>query len=52
VLACLGTGNWIEADPDAGHVIFLPTSNPKDASNIWLGVPVVIARWRVLEGSE
>lgn len=48
VLAYLGDGNWIEADPDVGRVILLPTPNAADENNIWLTVPMYVVRWRIL----
>jgi hypothetical protein len=49
VLAFIGDGKWIEADPDLGRVTILPTANPNDESNVWLDVPMTILRWRILE---
>lgn len=52
VLVYLGDGKWIEADPDVGRVISLPTSNQADESNIWLSVPMTIVRWRLLQDAD
>ncbi|HEU5125934.1 MAG TPA: NlpC/P60 family protein [Verrucomicrobiae bacterium] len=49
VLAYLGNGLWIEADPDIGRVTFLPVASRTNESNIWLSVPVTIVRWRMLQ---
>jgi hypothetical protein len=45
VMAYLGAGTWIEADPGAHRVIDLtvPTDNP------WFNTPVVFVRWKWLE---
>ncbi len=43
VLAYLGGGTWIQADPGAGRVIALPAS----AENGWFAKPVVLLRWAV-----
>jgi hypothetical protein len=50
VLAYLGGNRWIEADPDLGRVVLLPTSTPSDDSNVWLKVPVRVVRWTLLDG--
>jgi len=50
VLAYLGSNKWIEADPDLGHVVLLPTATPSDDSNVWLKVPVRVVRWTLLDG--
>src|SRR5690606_26471369 len=47
VLAYVGDGRWIEADPGVGRVITLPVPEPRNA---WFNTPVRIVRWRVLEG--
>lgn len=43
VLAYLGAGEWIEADPIVGRVIRLDVAT---SDNEWLDVPVVHIRWR------
>jgi hypothetical protein len=50
-LAYVGDRKWIEADPDLRRVIFLPTANTNDLSNVWLKVPVTLVRWQVFTGS-
>ena len=50
VLAYLGSNKWIEADPDLGRVVLLPTATPSDDSNVWLKVPVRVVRWTLLDG--
>lgn len=48
VMAYIGTRTWIEADPDAHHVIevTIPTENH------WFKVPVVLVRWKWLAESK
>lgn len=48
VLAYLGNGVWIEADPAEEKVVQvkMPSDNP------WLRTPVQIVRWRVLDSPE
>ena len=48
VMAYLGSGTWIEADPDAHKVIevVLPTDNQ------WFKSPVVFVRWKWLGAPE
>lgn len=46
IMAFLGDGRWIEADPDAGKVI---TVNAPAASNGWFQVPMNIVRWSILK---
>jgi hypothetical protein len=45
VMAYLGSGRWIEADPDAHRVIEVVSST----DNIWFKVPVVFVRWKWLD---
>jgi hypothetical protein len=45
ILAYVGGGRWIQADPEIGSVV---TLNGRDDDNIWFRVPVTIHRWRVL----
>ncbi|MGD0252688.1 MAG: NlpC/P60 family protein [Verrucomicrobiota bacterium] len=45
VLACLGGGEWIEADPNFGKVVIVKTP----AKNPWFQEPVHILRWAPLE---
>jgi hypothetical protein len=45
ILAYVGSGTWIESDPDVGCVITLKSSD----NNPWLKEPVEILRWRILE---
>ena len=45
ILAYLGDGHWIQADPGAGKVITLPAP----ARNGWFQSPMKIVRWRALE---
>jgi hypothetical protein len=49
VMAYLGGGRWIEADPDAGKVIIVSVPEP---GNPWFDMPVRITRWRQLAGDE
>jgi hypothetical protein len=44
VVAALGTGVWIEADPAQGRVLVLP----RGSDNAWLKVPATLIRWSVL----
>ncbi len=46
VLACLGAGEWIEADPGAMKVISVKIPAP---DNAWFEMPVKIVRWTQLE---
>ena len=46
VLACLGNGEWIEADPIPGKVIVVKIPAVK---NPWFEEPVNIMRWTLLE---
>lgn len=46
VLACLGSGEWIEADPSVKKVIVV---NVPVAKNPWFDEPVHIMRWTELE---
>lgn len=48
VLAYLGSGEWIEADPGVGKVLRI---RPRD-SNSWLTVPVHILRWKILTSQD
>lgn len=45
VLAALGEGAWIEADPQLGRVVILQAGD----DNPWLHVRVRLLRWRLLE---
>jgi cell wall-associated NlpC family hydrolase len=42
VLAYLGEGNWIEADPDMRRVLVLSVPS----TNTWFDTPVRLMRWR------
>lgn len=44
VLAYLGSGQWIEADPDLGRVVTAETPT----TNSWFTVPVHVMRWTAL----
>lgn len=46
VLACVGEGRWIEADPGPMKVVY---AQLPDSRNPWLQTPMQIVRWRVLE---
>jgi hypothetical protein len=46
VLACLGGGEWIEADPHLAKVVIVKVPTVK---NPWFDQPVNIMRWTVLE---
>ena len=46
VLACLGGGEWIEADPHFGKVVIIKLPAEK---NPWFQEPVKILRWRELD---
>jgi len=46
VLAYIGDGTWIEADPAVGRVV---TAKSPSTGNGWLAIPVNIVRWRQLE---
>jgi hypothetical protein len=48
VLAYLGGGEWIEADPDVGRVVSIQAGKGSSDANSWLRVPVTILRWRFL----
>jgi len=48
VLAYVGNGTWVEADPTAHTVLAVRVPEP---SNPWFNVPVRIVRWRVLSGA-
>ena len=48
VLAYLGDGEWIEADPQFGKVIIVQVPAEK---NPWFQEPVKILRWRLLDGT-
>lgn len=48
VLAHLGDGEWIEADPGAGKVLRI---KPQE-SNSWVTVPVHILRWEILRTGD
>jgi hypothetical protein len=47
VLAYLGGGQWIEADPDAKHVLVVTVPS----TNVWFAKPVNLVRWRMLDDS-
>lgn len=49
VLAYLGNGTWIEADPGALKVLEIQVPEP---SNSWFNVPVKIVRWQVLSNAQ
>jgi NlpC/P60 family len=44
VVAALGNGVWIEADPSQGRVLVLPFGS----ENAWLKVPATLVRWQIL----
>jgi cell wall-associated NlpC family hydrolase len=44
IMAYLGDGHWIEADPGAGRVI---TVRVPENDNAWFSTPMHIVRWRV-----
>ncbi|MDX1680323.1 MAG: NlpC/P60 family protein [Akkermansiaceae bacterium] len=46
VLAYVGAGKWIQADPGVGAVV---TLDGRSADNGWFRTPVRVYRWRVLE---
>src|SRR4051812_31242277 len=46
VLAYAGEHEWIEADPAEWRVVTMRTPGPPDG---WLGTPMKVVRWRVLE---
>lgn len=46
ILAYVGEGRWIQADPGIGAVAIM---DGRTADNIWLREPVTIHRWRVLD---
>lgn len=48
VLAYLGNGEWIEADPGVGKVLRI---KPQE-SNSWVKVPVHILRWQILRTGD
>jgi hypothetical protein len=48
VLAYVGNGTWVEADPTAHTVLAVRVP---EQSNPWFNVPVRIVRWRVLSGA-
>jgi hypothetical protein len=48
ILAYLGDGRWIQADPNAGKVII----EAVPSKNSWMQGPVKIVRWRVLNGQN
>lgn len=45
VLAYVGGGKWIQADPGAGKVV---TLDPRTSESGWFDSPVSLHRWRVL----
>jgi cell wall-associated NlpC family hydrolase len=45
VVAALGDGTWIEADPAAEKVLTLPPGS----DNSWLNQPATLVRWTVLQ---
>jgi hypothetical protein len=45
LLAHLGAGRWIQADPSARRVIIL---DPDQVERAWANVPMRIVRWREL----
>jgi hypothetical protein len=50
VLASLGEGLWIEADPGLKKVVVLPQPG-EGGVNIWLNVPVTMVRWSLLSAA-
>jgi hypothetical protein len=46
VLAYLGDGEWIQADPAVGHVL---TLRAPSSDSPWFHVPVRVVRWRALD---
>ena len=49
VLAYLGNGKWIEADPTASTVIEVRVP---ERSNAWFNMPVKIVRWQVFANTR
>jgi NlpC/P60 family protein len=47
VLAYVGNGTWVEADPDAHAVLEVQAP---EGTNPWFNAPVSIVRWRALSG--
>lgn len=45
VVAALGDGTWIEADPAAGKVLILPPGS----DNMWLKRKATLVRWTILD---
>ncbi|HEX3134613.1 MAG TPA: NlpC/P60 family protein, partial [Planctomycetota bacterium] len=45
VVAALGDGTWIEADPAIGKVVILPPGS----NNPWLKSSATLVRWQVLQ---
>jgi hypothetical protein len=45
IMAYLGNGEWIEADPTIGRVVRM---TPPVKDNGWFASPVVVARWQIL----
>jgi hypothetical protein len=46
VICYLGSGRWIQADPDIRRVVIL---DGRRDPNYWFDIPVHVYRWRVLE---
>jgi hypothetical protein len=45
IMAYLGNGEWIEADPGIGRVVRM---TPPVKNNGWFASPVIVARWQIL----
>ena len=50
VLAYLGNGSWIQADPNLANGGDKVIATGAPSKNGWFGLPVVIARWNQLDG--
>jgi hypothetical protein len=51
VMAALGNGEWMEADPAYGRVVMLRARGPGQSDSPWLRQPVRLMRWRWLESA-
>ena len=49
ILAFLGGGRWIDADPSASKVRISTLASP---DNVWLDSPMLIARWNCLQNQN